>query len=621
MAVRPSPSASSKRRPTQPPSSLKATLLQWCTAHERLTFLVISTLWVLGLYWNVIGAPFLYDDLDQIVNNPSLASWHTFAHRFLLAPVAFTTDFRGAGGLSYRPLYWISLALDRRLWQLNPAGFHLTNLLLHIANGFLGYRLLRLLRVSLIVATATALLWLALPIHAETVAWVSGRAYSLSTLFLLLSLLLVSHHLRTNKPLSLILYFFTTNASVLSHEQGLLVLPLTVLIAYAAPGTKRRSLMALSGAAISSTTLYLLLKHVIAPNTEAGPTAIRSFALIFWKYVLWITLPIHMSVERSTSTPPNTFSTTAIVAWIALAALITVIFLQRKSRPTASAGLLWFLLALIPFCGLIFIYQGMAERFTYLASMGLALCVASLAIKFRKPTRNVASALVLIWLTWGVYRLHTRVLDWTDPVALYRHSLEATPNSPTLFYNLGYSLREKGDLPHAEEAYRQAIQLQPHYQRALSSLGDVYARQGKSAHAERAYSEALALNPSDTGTVLNLAVLYQQTGARDSAEQQFRRAIAMAPKDSAAYTDLGVLLYQEGKGDEAAKMFAQAIDNKSTDPTPYFNLAALLQQAGRPDLALILYQKVLEMNPNDTDTIANIQALQRTPQPTAQPAP
>jgi protein O-mannosyl-transferase len=607
----------------RPKPSSKISFLQWCFAHERVVFLAICTLWVFALYWNAIGAPFLYDDLDQILNNPSLADWHTFAHRFLLAPVAFTTDFRGAGGLSYRPLYWITLALDRHLWQLNPVGFHVTNLLLHIANGFLGFRLLRRLQISLVVAGSTSLLWLALPIHSEAVAWISGRAYPLSTLFVLLSLLLASHHLRTNKPLSLVLYFFTTMAAVLSHEQGLLVLPLTLVVAYATPDAKpsRRSLLALCGVAVLVSTVYFILKHVVAPNTESGPAAIKSFALVFWKYVLWIVLPIHMSVERSTSTPPNTLSFAAIAAWVGFATLIAAIYLLRKAKSTESSGLLWLFIALAPFCGLIFIYQGMAERFTYLASMGLILCIASVAVEYRKSTRNIVPALVLIWLTWGAYRLHTRVIDWTDPVALYRHSLEATPNSPTIFYNLGHSLHQKGDLTPAEEAYRSALRLQPQYQQALSSLGDIYAREGKNAKAYQAYSKAIDLKPDDVPTILNLGVLYQKIGAPTAAENQFRRAIDLAPNDSAAYTDLGVLLYQYGKGDEAAKVFAQAIDNKSSDPTPYYDLAALLQQAGRGDLALVLYKKVLEMRPNDPDTIANIQALQRNPGAATKPAP
>ncbi len=609
---------SSALRPT-PPS--KSSPLQWFIDHERLALLVISTLWVVLLYRNALSAPFVYDDLDQILNNPHLADWHSFVQRFLLAPVAFTSDFRGPGGLSYRPLYWITLALDRHLWQLNPTGFHLTNLLLHIANGFFSFRLLRRLNLSLAVAASASLLWLALPIHSETVAWISGRAYSLATLFLLLSLLLAANYLRVNKPFSLILYFLTSVAALLSHEIGLLVLPLTLLVAYVIPNINRRSLFNLSGLAILASIVYFTLKHIVAPQTESGPSSIRAFALIFWKYVLWIIFPIHMSVERSTSTPPNILSSAAVAAWIGLAVLIAVIYLFRKSMPVSSTGLLWLLIALVPFCGLVFIYQGMAERFTYLASMGIALCIASLAVEFRRFTRNLFPALVLIWVTWGIYRLHIRVLDWTDPVALYRHSLEATPNSPTVFYNLGYSLREKGDLTQAEEAYRSALRLQPHYQQALSSLGDIYTRQGKNAKAYQAYREAIDINPDDVSTILNLGVLYQKIGAPTAAENQFRRAIDLAPKDSAAYTDLGVLLYQQGKGDEAAKVFAQAIDNKSNDPTPYYDLATIFQRAGRGDLALILYKKVLEMKPNDPDTIANIQALQQTPQSNPGPTP
>jgi protein O-mannosyl-transferase len=605
----------------RPKPASRPSIRQWCLAHENLAFLAISIFWVFALYWNAIGAPFLYDDLDQILNNPSLANWYIFAHRFLLAPVAFTTDFRGAGGTSYRPVYWITLAFDRHLWQLNPVGFHLTNLFLHIANGLLGFRLLRRLNVSLTVAASTSLLWLALPIHAETVAWISGRAYSLSTFFILISLLLASRYFHTSKPLPLILYFFAAVAAILSHELGLLVLPLTLLIAYVTEEKpSRRSLITISGLAVFAVILYFVLKQIVAPHTESGPAALRSFALVFWKYVIWIILPIHMSVERSTSTPPNILTTAAIAAWIGLAALVTAIYLLRRSRPNFSAGLLWLFIALIPFCGLVFIYQGMAERFTYLASMGLVLCIASFASDLSKPTRNIAPALILLWLTWGLYRLHIRVLDWTDPTALFSHSLEATPNSPTLFYNLGHSLQEKDNLPPAEEAYRHAIQLQPNYQRALSSLGDIYARQGKNAKAYQAYSKALDLKPNDVPTILNLGVLYQQIGVPTAAEKQFRRAIALAPNDSAAYTDLGVLLYQQGLSDEAAKVFAQAIDNKSNDPTPYYDLAMLLQRAGRGDLALVLYKKVLEMKPGDPDTIANIQALQRTTQSNS-PAP
>ncbi|MCU1222931.1 MAG: Tetratricopeptide 1 repeat-containing protein [Edaphobacter sp.] len=581
--------------------------------HETLGFLAISSALVFILYWKAIGAPFVYDDLDQIVNNPSLASWHAFVHRFLLAPVAFTTDFRGTGGLSYRPLYWLTLFLDRKLWHLNPAGFHVTNLLLHLANGLLGFYLLRRLRLSLYVSAAAALLWLSLPINTEVVAWVSARAYSLSGVFLLLGLLIANWYLRSRKLIALPCYFLAAIAAVLSHEQGFLLFPLTLLIAYATPDAnqlRRRSLLTLLGTSLFADIIYLVLKQRVAAHAASGSASIWAFGLTFWKYVLWILAPIHMSVERSTSTPANIPSAATVMAWLALAALIAAIYLLHRSRPVIASGLAWMCLSLAPFCGLVFIYQGMAERFTYMASAGLALSIVALPLGYSKQTSRVLLSLILLWATWGVWRLYVRVLNWCDPVSLYRSSLQATPNSSTLFYNLGFSLREKGDLTEAEQAYRNAIRLEPRYQRAFASLGDLYTSQHRAIEAQKAYNDALALKPDDVGTILNLGVLFQQVGAMWAAEQQFHRAIALAPNDSAAYTDLGVLLYQQNKVDDAAKMFAKAIDNKTTDPTPYYNLAALLQQAGRGDLALLLYKRVLEIKPNDPDTLANIQKLQ-----------
>jgi Flp pilus assembly protein TadD len=611
-ANRPSVKRNTRPTPTSG-SSPKASLLQWCATHENLAFLILSTLWVFALYGRALTAPFIYDDLDQIVNNPGLASWHATAIRFLHAPVSFTNELRGIGGSSYRPLYWITLALDHSLWGLNPACFHLTNLLLHLANGFLGFLLLRKLRLSLAISAVTALLWLSLPINSEVVTWVSARAYSLSGIFLLLSLLMALWHLRTNKLLPLLFYFAFSLCALLSHEQGILILPLTLLVAYAAGQSPRRaprSWIALAGIEIVATAIYVALKLIVGAHAATGAPAIKAFGLAFWRYVQWMILPVHMSVERSTSVPPNIVSAATAAAWIALIALAAIAIALRKKLPIAAFGLAWLIISLVPFCGLAFIYQGMAERFEYIASAGLVLSITSIALAYRKQTRDLTLIATALWMTWGVWRLEARVRDWCDPVALYQNSLKATPNSASLYFNLGFSTREKGDLETAEHSYLEAIRLQPQYQRAYASLGDVYASLGKTAAAINAYHQALVLKPDDVGTTLNFAVALQQAGMTELAEPQFRQAIALAPKDSAAYTDLGVLLYQQGRSDEAATMFAQAIDNKSTDPTPYYDLATLLQQAGRSDLALLLYKKALEIKPGDPDTIANIQRLQ-----------
>ena len=214
----------------------------------------------------------------------------------------------------------------------------------------------------------------------------------------------------------------------------------------------------------------------------------------------------------------------------------------------------------------------------------------------------------------GRLPIETRLSNWNSPAQLFRSSLEATPDSPTLWFNLGFTLREEGNLPRAAEAYQSAIRLNPKYQRAYSSLGETYARMGRAGHnAGSAYRRALVLNPNDAGTSLNLAVTLHQAGRDQEAEREFRHTIALSPNDAAAYTDLGVLLYKQGKVDEAESMFIDAIAHNPADPTPYSNLALLYQQSGHPALALTLYQKILALRPNDPDALANLRRLQKAP--------
>jgi len=566
---------------------------------------------VLALYWKALSAPFVYDDLDQIVNNPSLRSWHATFSRFFLSPVSFTTDFLGTGGSTYRPIYWLTLALDRQIWGIaSSSGFHFTNLLLHWANGVLLFQLLRRTKISLLTAATVSIVWLGLPINTEAVAWVSGRAYLLSTFFILLSLLAACSYLTEDlnkRKIGLLIAYFTLSMGALfSHEQGLIVLPLTALLLYTMNCRDRNVWTRLGGVAFVADILYVGAKYRVGAHGGQGAPALWSVGLVFWKYVLWIVAPIHMSVERSTSLPPNTPSLVAVAGWMGVFALFAAVFLLRKRAPPVAVGIVCAGVALLPFCGVIYIYQGMAERFLYLASIGIALLIASFTVTNRKIWKGATIACLALWMAWGAWRLKARVLDWNDPVSLYQGSLEATPGSSTLFYNLGFSLRERGDLDQAIDAYQQAIRIQPKYQRAFASVGEVYAQLGKPTEAIKAYKQSLALQPNDVGSLINYAVAFQQSGNRQLAEEQFKRVIALAPKDSKAQIDLGALYVQEKREDEAIQCFERAIDINPDDPTPYYDLAVMFQQTGRDDLALPFYKKVLRLKPDDPDTLFNM---------------
>jgi protein O-mannosyl-transferase len=616
---------------------------QWLVSHAGVCFAILSLGWVLLLYRNVLTAPFVYDDISQIKENPALASWLS-ALEYFRSPVFFSNQYRGAGGSFYRPLFWLSLSLDRHIWGLNSVGFHLTNLLLHWLNGLLGLLLLRRLRISFYVAAAAALIWLALPINTEAVAWISGRALPLACFFLLLSLLAGFAYLRSARLWLLPSYAAACLAALLSHEAGVLALPLMLLIAYCHEREFRPSWFRLCGAGLAAGAIYGLLRQIAGAHLSASQPALAAAGTMFAKYLYWAVLPVHMSIERSTSFPREAPLVTFIAAIVLLIVFLALVSIRRR-RSGVAAGLAWFSIALLPFCGAIHLYQGMAERYTYLAAQGLVFAVVAFAWQLRvhPALYRIAAVIISVWMLWGAWRLNARVLDWRDEEALYRTSLEATPNSSILLYNLGVVAAEEGHDDQAAAYYRRALALNPRYAAAALNLGNIlrkqghlpeaiaqyqtaitfdprtpdgwmnlgnaYLQTGSTANARAAYNQAIVLKPNNVEAFINLGVVFQQMGDFASAKRQYERAIAIDPSQPAGYCNLGALLLRQGDHDAAASQFLHAIQADPIYAPAYFDLGVLYQQTGRPELAKPMYERALQLKPDYEHARAKLEAL------------
>jgi protein O-mannosyl-transferase len=585
---------------------------QWCRRHPVASYILASILLVSILYAHAVTAGFAsYDDTPQIVQNPTLSTL-AGSLKYFRSPVSFVSDFRGNGGAFYRPVFWLSLAVDEKLWGLSPVAFHLTNVLLHWLSALFFFLLLRRLGISSASSALTSLLWISLPINSEAVAWISGRPYCLATCFLLLGTLLAERYLALASWKYLAGYFLAALCAVFSHEAGVLIVAFTVLLAIVKHEAKSRAALMLYAVSAVTMLLYLGLRHAAATTAVPLKGTIASFGLYFWKYLFWMALPIHMSIERSTDTPPAAWSGHALAAWLCLVLACAALIAMRRKVPQSPIGFAWLGIGLLPFCGIVFIYQGMAERYTYIASAGLALMVVVFAASLPARWRPVALTLIVLWVMWGVYRLETRLSDWSDAGSLYAHSLQATPGSTKLHYNLGAVLEERKDFARASGEYNKAVALDPSYEPALAGLGNVELNLGKAQEASQMFQKALELRPDDVKAVTNYGTALESLGAIDAAKKQYQRAISLAPDNDDAYCDLGVLFFRAGDAQAAVQEFDQAARINPSDPTPLFNLAAIYQKSGRPELAVKLYERVLQLSPGDPDAISALQSLQTT---------
>ncbi|AFL89401.1 tetratricopeptide repeat protein [Terriglobus roseus DSM 18391] len=520
---------------------------QWIAKNPLLSFCVVAMVWVSLLYSAVINAPFLDDDIGLIANNTILLSWHEVWTKYVLSPLPLGLGLAIKGEGTYRPMFLILLAIEKHVFGDQPGGFHFTGLFLHWINGVLLFELLRRLRMRSLFAALASLIWLGMPINSEAVVWGSAQSYPLCLMFLLSALLLGLGFVRSGGSGWLVAFTIAALLADFSYEQGLLLVVL-VGLGYILLNEQRpwHRWGLLAGAGLLAATAYFACRWAVGTRAGKGPHHFWNVAEVFWHYLKLIVLPVHMSIERSTSVPGTALSSGAVFAWAALIFLIAGMVLLRQRIPALTAGLAVVLITLLPYYGFVYIYQGMAERYVYFASIGFAAGLAGAVAGVRPAARRIVVACLVIWMGWGAWRLVGRVDDWQSALALYGHSLEATPNSALTNLNYGVALQLAGRQAEAEDAYRRVITLAPMNAQAHVDLENLYIVEGRLDEAIAMYKRAIAIDPNDVAAYFNLGVMFQERGQDQEALVFYKKVLQLKPDDPQTLLYLTKLLKPRG---------------------------------------------------------------------------
>ena len=496
--------------------------------------------------------------------------------------------------------------LDMEIYGLDPAGFHLTNLALHLANVLLFYLLLLRMTGSLWPSVLAAALFALHPLHVESVAWIAERKDVLSTFFWMLTCLAYVRYTAAPGLGRYALVFFCLALGLMSKPM-LVTLPLVLLLldfwplgrlgpdggAGWRPAAGRLKsllwekvpLLSLS-AASALVTLWAQKAGGSLKTLDVYPFGVRAAnaVLAYAGYVGKLVFPKDLAVlyphpgRRSPGSGPYGRRGPGRGDRAGPAG--------GRASALPAVGWLWYLGTLVPVIGLVQVgQQAMADRYAYVPALGLYILAAwgaaDLAARFKpRPAALAAGALIVLALL-GL-RTHRQLGYWKDSRILAEHALAVAPVNPSMHYNLGVYWTKAGRYEEAVRHYRLAVRQRPGYAKAHINLGNLLALRGRSGEARRHLTRALEIAPGGWSIHMNLGALAAREGKFDLAETHFRRAVGMQPASAMARNYLGQVLAVQGRMKEAIDQFrrAVALDPKS-EPARANLKRALAARGGR----------------------------------------
>src|SRR5437016_5594536 len=358
--------------------------------------------------WN---GGFLWDDDAYVTNNELLAAPDG------LRRIWFSFDSPS----QYFPLVYTTFRIEHALWGLNPLGYHWVNILLHVANALLVWRLLARLNVP--GAWLAGAIFALHPVQVESVAWITERKNVLMGFFFLLTLLawIVFIDERTKRPwpfYGLALVFYVLALSAKSTACTLPAALLLILWLQKRRINTRRLIQILPfvilGMGMGLLAVWWERYHqgtsraVFAFLTPIERILIASRAV--WFYLSKLIWPSNLTFiyPRWNISPQHLLDYTWLLAGIVLS--VGIYFLRRYVGRGVEVAAAFFVITLSPVLGFImlftFRYTFVADHYQYLACIGpIALAsagVVTFADAFKQSRGLILSAAVCVLAVLGV---------------------------------------------------------------------------------------------------------------------------------------------------------------------------------------------------------------------------
>lgn len=570
-------------------------IIQKITSNRKIAIGVIILLTLLA-YANIFQNDFALDDYSFIVRWPLIKDIKNF-------PLFFTSQNQpwGEEGI-YSPVRTLIFFIHYHLWGLNPVGYHVGSMALHLIVTALVYFITLLIAKNNTVAFLSSLFFGLHPVHTEAITFITASVDMSGVLFFFISFLFYIKSSQMQQTANRRDYIFSLVFAALAIFTYELTISLPILFLFydfCFRHDRQKKDSFLKGAFrvapyLLIAVIYALIKFIVLHSVARGGYIYGSFYLTMLvmikavaQYILILFWPVYLTVNHVISKgvysfPIEDFNRQAVLSQsfldaqvlISLAVIILTLFWSVrifKRQPLVSFCIGWFFIGLLPAANIIPSGIFFGERYLYLLSFGFCLLLGYLLTMlyerkdflFHLDPKFVSLVVIIVLVIFYAARTVLRNRDWRSDLTINQARTALCPDSAFMHAALADAYTADGQPLKALEVFKETIAIRPDDPDIYFSMTDAYMQLDEKDRAIASLNKAIELKPDFAEAFFNLAVIYGLSGQEQQAEDFLQKSL--------------VLYRAQNKTDEAEKAqeafdryFHQPVQEALPDQEPFY---------------------------------------------------
>lgn len=512
-------------------------------------------------YSNSLLNSFVWDDKVYIEGNQEIKSFF---------PIS---KFFGKSLIPQRPILLVSFTLEYFLWELNPSGWHLTSLVIHIICSIFVFLLTDLFLKNRIVSILSGILFSLHPVHSETVNYMIGRSELLAVAF---GLWFVLFYLMSLDKKSIFFYFSSLilfALSLFSKESGIVFFGILILVIFYKRVISFKNILKIIPFFLLAVFYFIFWFYsvkggslfAIAQKGWWGGSPYNTFLMmmtVITEYARLLFFPYELSPWYVTEQVTSFFHIKVLFGFFLLICILGLTIWKVQQKSFSGFALSWILLGILPVSN-IFPIPGsmMAERWLYLSSVGFCMMVGIWIEGIWKRieyAKNILAKRILfilcslLFIILGI-RTFTANAFWRNDETLFKRIVEKFPNSFKGHANLGKTYLDSGRLEEAKKELQIAVKLKEDHPLPHVWLGEIFFRNRDFSNALNEYQKALEIKQDIPNVHFKMSQIYFQMKEYNTAISEMRKEIALQDSSSELHLVLSEILRVSGDEKEAEK--------------------------------------------------------------------